>query len=276
MRARKAFTLIELLVVIAIIALLMAILMPCLQRARNQARAIGCQSNLRQWGALFAMYVADNHGAMPTAKVADPQSGLMDFYLGTDPSGPAWARREKEQGTQEIRLCPMAAQLAYRVCGTAEGGTFLAYGYPPEAGESLSWYGSYGQNSACRAWPAMKPEEEKYFWRRADVRNAGMIPLMLDNYWSLGAKQQPTDLPPACDAIPTLRQIPGGGSHFCMNRHDGGVNGLFLDWSVRKVGLKELWTLKWHPYFDTHGPWTARGGVKPEDWPAWMRSFKEY
>jgi len=45
---------------------------------------------------------------------------------------------------------------------------------------------------------------------------------------------------------------------------------------VRKVGLKELWTLKWSKYFDTSGPWTKAGGVAPEDWPAWMRGFKDY
>ncbi len=51
---------------------------------------------------------------------------------------------------------------------------------------------------------------------------------------------------------------------------------LFMDWSVRKVGLKELWTVKWHREFDTDGPWTRAGGVEPEDWPAWMRTFKDY
>ena len=62
----------------------------------------------------------------------------------------------------------------------------------------------------------------------------------------------------------------------CINRHDGGVNSLFLDWSVRKVGLKELWKLKWNKEFDTNGPWTKAGGVKPQDWPEWMRGFKDY
>ncbi|MCH8215832.1 MAG: hypothetical protein IH892_03565, partial [Planctomycetes bacterium] len=56
----------------------------------------------------------------------------------------------------------------------------------------------------------------------------------------------------------------------------GRVNGLFLDGSVREVGLKELWTLPWYPNFDKAGPRTIAGGVQPEDWPQWMRSFKDY
>jgi hypothetical protein len=49
-----------------------------------------------------------------------------------------------------------------------------------------------------------------------------------------------------------------------------------MDWSVRKVELKETWTLKWHREFDTANKWTSAGGVKPEDWPYWMRKFKDY
>ncbi len=62
---KKGFTLIELLVVIAIIALLMAILMPALQQVRKQAKAVICQSNLKQWGTIFAMYTEDNNGFFP-------------------------------------------------------------------------------------------------------------------------------------------------------------------------------------------------------------------
>ena len=65
MRKRKGFTLIELLVVIAVIALLMALLMPSLQRVRNQARAVVCQTNLKQWGTIMATYAEDNDGRIP-------------------------------------------------------------------------------------------------------------------------------------------------------------------------------------------------------------------
>jgi prepilin-type processing-associated H-X9-DG protein len=62
----------------------------------------------------------------------------------------------------------------------------------------------------------------------------------------------------------------------CLNRHDGFVNALFMDWSVRKVGIKELWTLKWHRTYNTGDIYTRAGGVRPADWTPWMRHFPDY
>jgi prepilin-type N-terminal cleavage/methylation domain-containing protein/prepilin-type processing-associated H-X9-DG protein len=62
---RRAFTLIELLVVIAIIALLMGILMPALNRARGQGRAVACLSNLKQLGLALQMYADAYNGLFP-------------------------------------------------------------------------------------------------------------------------------------------------------------------------------------------------------------------
>lgn len=42
------------------------------------------------------------------------------------------------------------------------------------------------------------------------------------------------------------------------------------------VGLKQLWTFRWHRYFDPNGPWTKAGGVEPSDWPQWMRRLRDY
>ncbi|HOV77092.1 MAG TPA: prepilin-type N-terminal cleavage/methylation domain-containing protein, partial [Sedimentisphaerales bacterium] len=61
---KRAFTLIELLVVISVIAVLMAILMPGLQKARDAARRISCGNRLRQWGTAIQMYTNDNHGVL--------------------------------------------------------------------------------------------------------------------------------------------------------------------------------------------------------------------
>jgi len=68
----------------------------------------------------------------------------------------------------------------------------------------------------------------------------------------------------------------GRMKRYCLDRHDGFVNGLFMDWSIRKTGLKELWTFKWHRLYNTAGPWTKAGGVLPTNWPQWMRRFKDY
>jgi len=118
MDRQKGFTLIELLVVIAIIALLVAILMPALQRVKKQAKVVACQSNLRQWGAIFLMYANENDGSFLSGLLEGSTSGAGKYWWVTplqsyyqDEPRPSDGRDEK------IRLCPMATPL-----GTPYGG----------------------------------------------------------------------------------------------------------------------------------------------------------
>lgn len=117
-RCPRGFTLIELLVVIAIIALLMAILLPALQRVKKLARTAACKSNARQIGLIICMYLEDNDLRMPRCyHYAQP---CNKYYWDKLPSenDSYWATAYEKEGYVKNRMvfgCPSfytAAQVA--------------------------------------------------------------------------------------------------------------------------------------------------------------------
>ena len=310
---RRAFTLIELLVVIAVIALLMAILIPALHRARRQARMVVCQSNLRQWAMTLAAYTQVYEGRFPSVARGYGALWLLRAqphrYLPRDVRvargyGALWLLRGTFLGamdpdadhaalhgfqTEGIALCPMASRP--RPDDPNSGGFVISVTTP-----SMSWRirgdngtsteawqiltpeprfaGSYGYNSALlRAFrierdprPDEAPELNIFL-----LREHASIPVLLDARWPLPE----IDRAYSIGACGWGSGAPGLGG-FLMDRHGRETNGMFLDWSVRRVGLKELYTLKWASDFDRANRWTKAGGVQPDDWPKWMRNCKDY
>jgi len=252
--SHKAFTLIELLVVISIIALLMAILMPALSRAKDETKAVICLSNLHQWGLIFHFYTSDYRGLFPA------NAGGSQNWVGLCP---------KYVTNMKIWLCPKAKKTQ------AQGARqpFVAHEH------WLGINGSYGLNDwVLSTWPGISEEDQRILWTTPNVRGAARAPMFLDSSIMYLANPRETNPPPAYegDVVYATGSASGEMKRFCVNRHNEHSNAVFLDFAAARLGLKQLWTLKWHRQFDTGGPWTTAGGATPDDWPHWMRNMKDY
>ena len=292
---RRAFTLVELLVVISLIAILMAILVPVVGRARRMAKATVCQSTVRQWGQILGVYTTENKGWLGRESFA--ATTAMSLFRGSMPQTdvvPNVHPVSLSADTSEIRCCPAAEEVLFdsndphrveRHTGLGElVDKFVELEFKSPRHPFGTWKilypspgfcGSYGFNGKLLSGSVEYSSKRPYGKgvRVIDVLGRAEVPALFDCSRPYISHVDANSTPPPSD---TLGVSDSQIRDVCLNRHYGFVNTLFTDWSVRRVGLKELWTLRWDWVFDRRGPWTRAGGVQPEDWPRWMRNLKDY
>jgi prepilin-type N-terminal cleavage/methylation domain-containing protein len=271
----RAFTLIELLVVISVIALLMAVLMPSLQKARKAAQAVVCRSNLKQWGQIFHLYAADNESQLPQSVAGGRLNGQEAYWIVA--TLPYYTEKK-------IRLCPSTKVVRDGPVNRSHGGTLACWG-PFDPATSDNWWadfdtGSYGLNE----WCSCPPSGVASFWgfpagnafRKIDAHGAAGVPLFMDCVY--------VDLFPLDDNTPLAEEPPlyewnnAWGDWgveamrlTCVDRHAGAINSVFLEGSAARIPLRALWKLKWHKNFNANGPMAGPDA----DWPKWLERFSD-
>ncbi len=271
MRARFTLTKKDLFITLACAVFLLMNIGAIGSGSRKRAKEIICLSNLRQWGRIFSMYVEDNDGKFPSGQTRQGYwwiAQLEDKYQSYK-QNPMW-------------FCPTATSpivdendvLAPSFNIFNAWGIYTRWNYQNLCADGIA--GCYGLNGyVLDTDPGATFEGGRSTdnnWRTPKVNNADNIPLFLEalrfDLWPLHTESPPEDEYTVWTSNLMAR--------CCINRHNGAINSLFVDFSARKVGLKKLWTLKWHRTFNTEGPWTLAGGVWSTDWPEWMRNFKDF
>jgi prepilin-type N-terminal cleavage/methylation domain-containing protein len=219
MSKKKGFTLIELLVVIAIIAVLMAVLLPGLQRSRMQAKNMVCKSNLRSYGLVMTLYTSDWDDQLPESfngiYSMETINEARSLAGGWNPSVP-----------HEYDLKPDGAYIPYlkgnvksNICPIFQSVYFQKW---PERGKvgftySFNWWLNADKPIIPKITMIKQPSRtffagEECIWPMTDdegtrMNNAIFNDNSLCTYWSGGASLQwvegfdPQDPPPYTDAF---------------------------------------------------------------------------
>ena len=137
----------------------------------------------------------------------------------------------------------------------------------PAAGEAATklFEGSYGTSNWIDYMAANRGARLKeWFWKSTQnvTRRPNQVPMIADNTWhDAWPRHTDTPVPMPFDFGWGDKGTTGEMNQFCIDRHNGFVNFAFADWSARRVGLKELWTLRWHRATSTSTASWTKGGA---------------
>ncbi|MCX5646760.1 MAG: DUF1559 domain-containing protein [Phycisphaerae bacterium] len=222
-RRNSAFTLIELLVVIAIIALLMAILVPVLHKAREQGKNVICQNNLRQIGIGTNLYAEDWDQMIPRGSAGE-RAWYMRFmpFLAQSPI-------DNDYRTVDIYRCPSYPDKDQTICFVVNGWDFTSRN---------DWTGKEITASTrltkCtrRTDTIYLADNENGSWRGI-IRAATDADVYRCDVWN------PGHLPTSDSQDITL------GRRIARARHKNGCNGLYLDWHVEWMAADDMTANQW-------------------------------
>ncbi|MCX5632067.1 MAG: type II secretion system protein [Phycisphaerae bacterium] len=253
---KKAFTLVELLVVISIIALLLAVLIPSMQKARNLAKRVTCSAYLKQCGlGLIAYANSDSGGRIPLANGYKPDYVPRTTYNAI----------KSASNDSRIMVCPMDTSFRrVKITGLTDqtlNRTYYMEPYPTSwddgKGMLIGYFYLGGKDLSKWTWQAMEPDA--YKWTSPlKISDGGATQVMVDiSHRAAGAGDvySWTEVVHRPSGYIFYYWNAGGRKIEPADLGAEGVNSLQLDGSVRWKGLKS--TQK-HPR-SSPGPYRSYG-----------------